>query len=528
MRVELLGLCKSVKNPQTPKKTKKGKYLMRVTSLELSRFRSFVHMGPIDLGQINVLIGANNAGKSSILRGLYSIQQGLENPYSDVRVGGTSSEIGIGIEDISASSPWGALGSGKLSVVLNTGDRRGGTAPMTFVNTVGTQQGLNPLPAVEPHHFIVPYLSKRKTAVYQEDVRSQHAMQIGLNMSFLAAKLSRISNSSYPGHDQYSKTCKEILGFMVSAIPSDTGQRPGVYLPNRETIPIDQMGEGVPNIVGLLADLAQSEGKLFLVEEPENDLHPKALKALLDLILESSKVNQFVVSTHSNIVLRHLGAGPSSRVFEVTAKVAQLPIEAEIRLVENTPQARLEVLRDLGYEFSDFDLWDGWLILEEASAERIIRDYLIPWFAPKLTRVRTLSVSGTGNVGPTFEDFNRLVRFTHLEKVYQNAAWVRVDGDPSGKAVVNKLIADYKDWEPDRFAYFSQSDFEFYYPSEFAEQVAEVLAIADKRKKKEAKRELLNVVLRRIKDDPEKAKVTWEKSAMEVIYDLRKIETQLK
>lgn len=32
---------------------------MRVTSLQLSGFRSFVDMSPINLDQINVLIGAN-------------------------------------------------------------------------------------------------------------------------------------------------------------------------------------------------------------------------------------------------------------------------------------------------------------------------------------------------------------------------------------------------------------------------------------------------------------------------------------
>ena len=105
-----------------------------------------------------------------------------------------------------------------------------------------------------------------------------------------------------------------------------------------------------------------------------------------------------------------------------------LPVKAAIRLVAPTAQARLEVLRDLGYSFSDFDLWDGWLFLEEASAERIIRDYLIPWFVPKLQRVRTLSAGGATKVEPAFEDFHRLVRFTHLEKAYENLAWVRVDG----------------------------------------------------------------------------------------------------
>jgi hypothetical protein len=54
-----------------------------------------------------------------------------------------------------------------------------------------------------------------------------------------------------------------------------------------------------------------------------------------------------------------------------------------VREVPATREARIGVLRRLGYELSDFDLWDGWLILEESSAEVIIR-YLIPPVATNL------------------------------------------------------------------------------------------------------------------------------------------------
>jgi hypothetical protein len=57
------------------------------------------------------------------------------------------------------------------------------------------------------------------------------------------------------------------------------------------------MGEGIPHLLGLINDLCLAENKLFLIEEPENDIHPKALKRLLDLIIQKSQSNQFVIST---------------------------------------------------------------------------------------------------------------------------------------------------------------------------------------------------------------------------------------
>jgi hypothetical protein len=499
---------------------------MRIKNLTLQQFRSFSDMQTIELDAITVLIGANNAGKSSILQALYSIQEQSLAGYADVRVGSTMAQIWIAMEDVSLPS-WGQLGAGVVNITFNSSDRKSGSKNITFTPPNGGAHGLGPIQAREPNHFVVPYLSKRKTATYHEDVRNEYAMQIIPSMQFLAAKLSRISNPSFPGYQMYSETCKAILGFVVTSVPSDGGQRPGVYLDNRETIPIDQMGEGVPNIVALLADLALSRDKLFIIEEPENDLHPIALKALLDLIVESSKLNQFVISTHSNIVLRHLGSTALSRVYEVTAIPEKLPIEAKIRLVEPTPEARIEVLRDLGYSFSDFDLWDGWLFLEEASAERIVRDYLIPWFAPRLARIRTLSTAGVNNVEPTFEDFHRLVRFTHLEKAYKNAAWVRIDGDEIGRKIIAKLQERYADWEPDRFACFVHKQFESYYPAYFQDRVIETLSIANNQERRESKRMLLEEVRTWLDADTARGKAALGESACEIIEDLRKIESKL-
>ncbi|WP_413708055.1 ATP-dependent nuclease [Ralstonia sp. Ralssp110] len=503
---------------------------MRIQHLRLRNFRSIVDSGHLALGPMNVLVGANNAGKSSVLRGLYLLQEGSGQTFADIRLGTNESIIDITFAENTLPYLFSNLHQpeGLVRIVMRTQDRRNGNFALATSNTNGDgERGINVIPGVDPHHLIVPYLSKRKTATFSEDVRLGTTMQVSHQMVNLAAKLSRLSNRSFPGSDEYAEACEAILGFVVTATPSDNGQRAGVYLKSREVIPIEQMGEGVPNIVALLADLTLSSGKLFLVEEPENDLHPEALKALLDLIVESSQRNQFVVSTHSNIVLRHLGAVEGSKVFHVSAPKGEPPTTARIEEVENSPQARLNVLRELGYSFTDFDLWSGWLIVEESSAERIIRDYLIPWFAPKLSRVRTLSANGTGNVEATFADFDRLMRFAHLEPIYSKAAWVRVDADPSGKEVVEKLRNSYKTWDAAHFDCFSKEQFEHYYPAHFAEKVDQVLAIRERQPKRVAKRELLDEVRHWLDEDEERGRTALAASAKDVIEELQRIEAQL-
>lgn len=504
---------------------------VRVASLQVTNFRSIVEMPRIELGQITVLVGPNNAGKSSLVRALYSMQDGAGPLLRDLRIGTMQARIEVGLEDV-AGRAWPAPEQALASATLTTTISRGDSVDRVLRGEMpdgqtGAQQDVKPCPKIEPAHLIVPYLAKRKAMNYNEDVRAENTRSVDPQLTFLAAKLSRLSNPSFPGHGRYVETCKDVLGFVVSAIPSDSGQRPGVFVDGTETIPIDQMGEGVPNIVALLAELALAKGKLFLLEEPENDLHPQALKALLDFILESSKHNQLVVSTHSNIVVQHLGASVSSRLYRVDADRGALPPVAKVTEVAPTPHARLALLRDLGYSFSDLELWEGWLILEESSAERIIRDYLVPFFASKLTRVRTVAVGGNSEVEAAFHDFNRLVRFTHLECAYKDRAWVLIDGDGKGQEIAERLRKQYRTWKAECFRCFEKSEFERYYPAEFSDRVDKILVIDDRQRRRAEKRALLDEVVVWLDEDSGRAKAALEESAAEVISLLKGIEAEL-
>ena len=381
----------------------------------------------------------------------------------------------------------------------------------------------------EPNNFIYTYLSKRKVVDFDRTVDRGRTLSVQPDLRYLVAKVARLSNPDYERADEYTRLCKAVLGFRISvhAANDGNGQQAGIPVGKYGYIPIESMGEGVSSQLGLITDLCMADGNLFLVEEPENDIHPDGLKTLLDFIVEKSEHNQFIVTTHSNIVTRYLGATPGSKIFEFdsTYKPNEIPTST-IREVEQTPTARIAVLRKLGYELSDFDLWEGWLILEESSAEVVIRNYLIPWFAPKLARIRTLSAGGTSKVTPTFEDFRRMFLFTHLEPQYKDRAWVVADGDDSGKRAVEQLLAKYKSWPADHFRTWSVTDFEYYYPPTFKQQVDDALAKTGEEKRK-AKEQLLADVKAWCDTKPEEAQAAFEVSAAEVITLLREIEAAL-
>jgi len=295
------------------------------------------------------------------------------------------------------------------------------------------------------------------------------------------------------------------------------------------------MGEGVANMLGLITHLCiAKKSKIFLIEEIENDIHPKALKALLKLIAEKALSNQFFISTHSNIVMKYLGAEPNAKIFNVTNDLRDGAISnlalSQIKEVSNEPEERRKVLEDLGYEFYDFDLWSNWLFLEESSAEILIRDYLIQWFIPTLFgKIRTFSANGKSNLSPKFDDFNRLFVFLHLQATYKNKAWVLIDGGVEEAKIIQTMKETYSKsgWNESNFAQFKEHDFELYYPSKFQAQVTEILAIKNTTERREAKKSLLEEVKNWIKDNQELAKSEFEKSAADVIEKLKSIEEQM-
>lgn len=499
---------------------------MRVTAITIENYKSHRSTGPLSLDPVTVFVGANNAGKSAILQALYGLQQTIDN--DGVTRGETDGAVTLQLAEAGSAAVghWPVLadsGDATLRIPLSVRSQSGYELQID-----GTQHGVGPFPQSEPHHFVIPYLAKRKVAGFSEGVSLYEAQAIRGDLLHLPAKLSRLSNPSNPKYPEYAEACQKVLGYVVTSVPSGGGQRAGIYIDGQRTIYIEAMGEGVPQIAGLIAELVLATDKLFLIEELENDLHPRALKDLLDLLASRSAENQFVITTHSHIVTRHLGGVAGAKVYNVTVEPGVLPPVAQVEPVETT-EARVRILRELGYELSDFDLWDAWLILEESSAERIIGSFLIPWFVPELQgRIRTVAAGGTGNVEPSVEDFRRLFLFTHLEEVYRQRAWVVVDGDDTGRSVVERLRELYgASWPADHFVALREPAFERYYPPRFSKDVEAALALTDRRRKQEAKKALLEQVLAWCRKEPEQARRELAESAGEVIEILKSVAAAL-
>lgn len=131
-------------------------------------------------------------------------------------------------------------------------------------------------------------------------------------------------------------------------------------------LPLESYGTGVHELIILAAAVFSVENALFLIEEPEIHLHPKLQKEFLNFIIKETN-NQYLITTHSNALIQ-----PSDNVDVVHLKISNNSTKG-IR-VESSENV-LEILNDLGISSSDI-LQSNSVIWVEGPSDRI---YLNKW-----------------------------------------------------------------------------------------------------------------------------------------------------
>jgi len=485
---------------------------MKIKKIELNNIKCFKNTTLILSESINVIIGCNNSGKSTILDTIGSLQEPRKFNNNFARINCSA-------------------GNAKIYFNANTGMYYKNTFNYALIQTNGPSNNIsifennrnkgniNILPAQDPGNYIIPFQSKRKVSAFSENITTPELNKVDGTLRNLYAKIDRISNPEYkPAYDEYIRACDQIIGFRISTTNSTNGKK-GVYIiENDINIPIDSMGEGVTNLLGLIVDLCRVKNKLFIIEEPENDIHPKALNNLLNLINEKSKFNQFLITTHSNIVVQNLINNNKTKLFNVEMKFENKIPTSTIDEID-TIEKRIETLSNLGYSLLDHEMWEYWIIFEESSAERIIRDYFIRWFIPSFqSKIKTFSARSANEISIKFDDFNRLFVYLHLSPIYKNKAWVVIDAGENEQNILENIKDKYikSGWNESQFIQLSKHNFEEYYPTRFQDKVSEILLETNKKNKRELKKQLLLDVIDWINLNEKDAMEEFTESANEI------------
>ena len=508
---------------------------MKIIKLDIVNVKCFKSLSLIPSRSVNIFCGSNNSWKTTILQSLLTFQKTWIIDYSKITIWRDC--FNIKTHYVSENEYEKQKFSDSWSIILSWWNpTRCTVSNSQHPQAVSLSHSQNFFHFVEeePNNVFYPFLSKRKVMGYDNNVGDKATYKVTGTFQFLTAKVTNLSNASIPQHKDFIYACKSILWFEVWHKASSNWQETVEFITGFDAISLGDMWEWVSNILGLICDLCLAENKIFLIEELENDLHPKALKKLLSFIEEKSTNNQFFISTHSHIVLKQLWALKKSKVFwvykndEPETDFPRLKLSHVKEIIDKSQ--RRQLLEELGYEFFDYGLWEAWLILEESSAQ-VIMEYLIDWFVPNLkTRLKVYSAGGFNSIKKKLKGMLDLFVYLHLSQVYENKAWVCIDDWEEEKAAIDKMKHYYVingDWDDSRFHQLSQHDFEKYYPERFSDAITSAIRESDDQKKRVLKKALIEEVRGFIESDPENAKKEFGQSAWEVIEFLEWIDAEL-
>lgn len=277
------------------------------TSLSICGLRGFATAQTVafavpngkDASGLTVLIGPNNAGKSTVIEALRALTQNDAPSFAQGRRNRVAGD--------------------QINIVakLTNGDEVSlkSTEPGTS-ECIRTGPQLSKVFALPSRRAFAPFFGRSESA------RDTYMQQIG----FPAARASTIDPFSYRlFHAQRNRAAFDaLLGRVLQPVPKwsidqqDGGQHFIKFVREDAVHSSEGLGEGLVSLLFIVDALYDSAaGDSIVIDEPELSLHPSLARKVAALIAEYSRDRQIIVATHSPYFVNLRGLERGSTVARV-------------------------------------------------------------------------------------------------------------------------------------------------------------------------------------------------------------------
>jgi AAA15 family ATPase/GTPase len=323
------------RNLDYPAKANTSKTGFPYASFEISNFRCLQNFQMEDIGQVNLIAGMNNVGKTALLEAFF-LHIGSTNPELALRV---DRWRGLGILNEVAETPWRNLFwqfQDKEPIKLVSKNKKGqlrilkitvSTSPSTLLEEMKAKEGSELLGTLG-QDLIFNYTDEQKriekvtaTPLFSkkgEIIRFQLRMEpspksppftgIFLNswrQGIADEEVQRFTDLRIKREDQlFLKALKYIeprLEKLEILSPKGVSMIHGYLSGYDEPVPLPLLGDGARRVASLVLSIGAARDGVVLVDEIENGIHHSVMRSLWEVIAEAATLfnTQVFATTHS-------------------------------------------------------------------------------------------------------------------------------------------------------------------------------------------------------------------------------------
>lgn len=294
--------------------------MTKIKHIEISRFRGIHSLQINDLNRVNVFLGGNNCGKSSLLEAIL-VMLGTSKPLLPIEMNVDRNYMGLAKEDFAMFFHNGDTAQDiRLAHQTEEGEQHELTIRYfeESINEINEEEirgrDNSNLPLAQ---YGLKYCFKANSEDYSSTITYNTAngklnMQVpetrknGINAYYIAP---RYNFNNYISHFNEIVTNKEksaIVDILHSIEPrikdvTVVGNKVMADAQLDKLIPINLMGDGTRKLFTIAVALYNAKDSILIVDEVDNGLYYKSMKTLWNVILQmSTTLNiQVFLSTHS-------------------------------------------------------------------------------------------------------------------------------------------------------------------------------------------------------------------------------------